>query len=142
MQLIQLCANAQSKEEFVVFYEQFIKLCNENGTRPSTVAEEIGLNKSSATAWKKGATPADVTLSKLSEYFGVPVSYLLGAADENSDRSRTHWSETARSSEYKDEDTLQELKDEEKALLHSYRTMTEEQKRMMSVFIKGLKNDS
>lgn len=142
MQLIQLCANAQSKEAFVVFYEQFIKLCNENGTRPSTVAEEIGLNKSSATAWKKGATPADVTLAKLSEYFGVPVSYLLGAADENSDKSRMHWSETARSNEYKDEDTLQVLKDEEKALLHSYRTMTEEQKRMMSVFIKGLKNDS
>ena len=40
------------------------------------------------------------------------------------------------------EDTLQVLKDEEKALLHSYRTMTEDQKRMMSVFIKGLKNDS
>ena len=125
-----------------MFYEQFIKLCNENGTRPSTVAEEIGLNKSSATAWKKGATPSDVTLAKLSEYFGVPVSYLLGAADENSERSRTHWSETDRSNEYKDEDTLQVLKDEEKALLHSYRTMTEDQKRMMSVFIKGLKNDS
>lgn len=125
-----------------MFYEQFIKLCNEKGTRPSTVAEEIGLNKSSATAWKKGATPADVTLAKLSAYFGVPVSYLLGATDDNSGRSKTNWAGTVRSNDDEIEDTLQVLKDEEKALLHSYRTMTEEQKRMMSVFIKGLKNDS
>lgn len=125
-----------------MFYEQFIKLCNEKGTRPSTVAEEIGLNKSSATAWKKGATPADVTLAKLSAYFGVPVSYLLGATDDNSGRSKTNWAGTVRSNDDEIDDTLQVLKDEEKALLHSYRTMTEEQKRMMSVFIKGLKNDS
>ena len=125
-----------------MFYEQFIKLCNENGTRPSTVAEEIGLNKSSATAWKKGATPADVTLAKLSAYFGVPVSYLLGETDDNSGRSKTNWAGTVRSNDDEIDDTLQTLKDEEKALLHSYRTMTEEQKRMMSVFIKGLKNDS
>ena len=65
MKLIQLCANAQSKEAFVVFYEQFIKLCNENGTRPSTVAEEIGLNKSSATAWEKGATPVSCSRNKI-----------------------------------------------------------------------------
>ena len=48
-----------------MFYEQFIKLCNENGTRPSTVAEEIGLNKSSATAWKKGATPVSCSRNKI-----------------------------------------------------------------------------
>lgn len=125
-----------------MFYEQFIKLCNEKGTRPSTVAEEIGLNKSSATAWKKGATPADVTLAKLSAYFGVPISYLLGATSDPSDRSKTHWAEVVRFDNAESEDPLQTLKDEEKALLHSYRTMTEEQKRMMSVFIKGLKNDS
>jgi len=65
VKLIQLCANAQSKEAFVVFYEQFIKLCNENGTRPSTVAEEIGLNKSSATAWEKGATPVSCSRNKI-----------------------------------------------------------------------------
>ena len=48
-----------------MFYEQFIKLYNENGTRPSTVAEEIGLNKSSATAWKKGATPVSCSRNKI-----------------------------------------------------------------------------
>ena len=48
-----------------MFYEQFIKLCNENGTRPSTVAEEIGLNKSSATAWEKGATPVSCYRNKI-----------------------------------------------------------------------------
>lgn len=62
-------------------------------------------------------------LEKIAEYFGVSVSYLLGKEETPVD-------------------TLQVLKDEEKALLHSYRTMTEDQKRMMSVFIKGLKNDS
>lgn len=124
------------------FYSNYVALCAKEKKSLSAVAESIGLSRTAPNGWKKGKQPSEVTLEKLSQYFGVPVSYLLGAADENSDRSRTHWSETARSNEYKGEDTLQVLKDEEKALLHSYRTMTEDQKRMMSVFIKGLKNDS
>lgn len=59
-----------------MFYEQFIKLCNLNNTNPSAVAEAIGLNKSSATAWKnRNSKPKPTTIAKLAEYFGVDVDY-------------------------------------------------------------------
>ena len=64
----------------------------------------------------------------MAEYLGEPIDRLMHGIKNSSTTD--------------EEDTLQVLKDEEKALLHSYRTMTEDQKRMMSVFIKGLKNDS
>lgn len=37
--------------------------------------------------------------------------------------------------------TLDSLEKDERALLDSYRTMTEDQKQMMQIFIKGLRND-
>lgn len=54
-----------------MFYDQFIKLCNERDVRPTVVAEAIGLNKSTATGWKRGTTPTDITIKKLADYFGV-----------------------------------------------------------------------
>lgn len=45
------------------------------------VASEIGVKSSgTVTGWKNGALPRQSVLIKLSEYFGVPVSYLT---DEN-----------------------------------------------------------
>lgn len=57
-----------------MFYTQFIKLCNEQKKEPSLVAEAIGLNRSSATAWKKGSKPKATTVAALADYFGVDVS--------------------------------------------------------------------
>lgn len=59
-----------------MFYEQFIKLCKERDVKPTVVAESIGLNKSTATGWKRGTTPTDVTIKKLADYFGVSVDEL------------------------------------------------------------------
>lgn len=101
-----------------MFYDQFIKLCHEKGVKPSIVAEAIGLNRSAATGWKRGCAPTDVTIEKLCEYFEVDRSVLLPGTE-----------------------TLQTLRDDERALLHSYRGMTDEQKHMMGVFIRGLKQD-
>lgn len=96
------------------FYEWFVKMCADNGVTPSFVARAIGVSPAAANGWKNGSTPKSVVLHKIEEYFGA---------------------------KFKQEDTLETLKEEEKTLLHSYRTMTEEQKRMMLVFAKGLKND-
>ena len=61
-----------------MFYDIFLQLCEEKGVKPTPVTEAIGINKSSATKWKKGATPNGDTLQKLAEYFNVSVDYLLG----------------------------------------------------------------
>lgn len=61
-----------------MFYDNFIALCTEKAVTPSAVMRAIGLNKSSASYWKKGSTPSTETLQKLAEYFNVSVDYLLG----------------------------------------------------------------
>lgn len=60
-----------------MFYDNFIKLCKGKGVTPSAVMRAIGLNKSSASYWKKGTTPSSDTLQKVADYFGVSVDYLL-----------------------------------------------------------------
>lgn len=102
----------------MTFYEWFTAQCVTHNTTPSAVAVAVGVSPAAANGWKGGSMPKSVTLMRIENYFGE--KYSAPTTD----------------------DTLQTLKGEEKALLHSYRTMTEEQKRMMSVFIKGLKNDS
>lgn len=76
-----------------MFYDKFIQLCNDRDERPTVVAVQIGLNKSSATAWKRGATPSDVTIARLAEHFGVPASYFkddvsISNAEEKTDVDR------------------------------------------------------
>lgn len=104
-------------------YESIKALCESRGITGSKMCADIGISRNLLTELKSGrrsGISADKA-RKIAEYFGVPVGVVLGEEEQP--------------------DTLQTLKDEEKALLHSYRTMTAEQKRMMDVFIKGLKND-
>lgn len=60
-----------------VFYENFLNLCAASNKTPSGVAASIGLSNAAATGWKRGKTPSQTTLAKLSEYFGVSVSELM-----------------------------------------------------------------
>lgn len=60
------------------FYQTFLQLCKEKGVAPSNVAQEIGLNKSSVSYWKKGSIPKAETLKALAQYFNVTVDYLTG----------------------------------------------------------------
>lgn len=103
-------------------YESILSLCQARGITGSKMCADIGISRNLLTELKTGrrsGISADKA-RKIAEYFGVPVGVVLGEETE---------------------DALQILKDEEKTLLHSFRTMTDEQKRMMLVFMKGLKND-
>ena len=64
-----------------MFYDKFTRLCRANDVLPSTVAESIGLSKSSATYWKKGAMPKYETIKKLADYFGVRTTFFLDDSD-------------------------------------------------------------
>ena len=65
-----------------MFYQTFIQLCAQKGVKPNNVTKEIGLSTATATDWKNGSVPRDVTLQKLADYFGVSVDYLLGNAEK------------------------------------------------------------
>lgn len=62
-----------------MFWETFVELCNNRGTKPNPVAKELGIPSGSVTDWKKGRIPRGATLQKIANYFGVTTDYLLGA---------------------------------------------------------------
>lgn len=62
-----------------MFYDLFCELCHKKGVSPTRATVEIGLSRTIGTKWKTtGATPQGETLSKIADYFGVSVDYLLG----------------------------------------------------------------
>ena len=61
-----------------MFYDNFVRLCNERGVSPSTVAVKVGVDKSAATRWSKGAEPRYATMMRLADYFGITMGELSG----------------------------------------------------------------
>lgn len=65
-----------------MFFDNFVRLCNEAKTSPNAVAKKLGIPSGSVTDWKNGSIPRRGTLIKIADYFGVSVDYLLGKTDE------------------------------------------------------------
>lgn len=60
-----------------MFWQNYVRLCEEVGKAPSRVAVECGLSNAITTGWKRGAVPQERYLRKLASYFGVSVEDLL-----------------------------------------------------------------
>lgn len=67
-----------------MFKEKFIRLCNERGEPPTVVCQKIGVTSSAFSKWTDESVPRKATLTRIADYFGVSVSYLLGLSDEPS----------------------------------------------------------
>lgn len=65
-------------------YKVFAKLLKESGVTAYRVAKETGVSQSTLTDWKNGrSTPKVDKLTKIADYFGVSLDYLLtGKEDE------------------------------------------------------------
>ena len=63
----------------IVFYNKFASLCQEKGVSVSRGALEAGISKSLVSKWKTNQTeiPSSEVLTKLSNYFHIPISELL-----------------------------------------------------------------
>lgn len=61
-----------------MFWENFVKLCNNNGVSPNGVCADLGFSTAIATKWKNGSEPRSTTLQLIASYFDVTVDYLLG----------------------------------------------------------------
>lgn len=66
----------------MLFYENYVRLCNAKGKTPSAVALELGIQKSTVTRWSNGSLPRDATLMKVADYFGVTTQFLLSGEPE------------------------------------------------------------
>lgn len=66
-----------------MFWEIFVRLCQERGEAPNAVAHKVGVKSTgTVSAWKKGALPRDGVLAAMADYFGVSTDFLTG---ENAD---------------------------------------------------------
>ena len=61
-----------------MFWNNFVSLCNQQNTTPTSVVRDLNISVGSVTHWKNGKVPHHATLKKLADYFDVPVGYLLG----------------------------------------------------------------
>lgn len=58
-----------------MFYENYSRLCSQNGKSITGVARELGIAATTATGWATGAKPRPSTIKKIADYFGVDVSF-------------------------------------------------------------------
>ena len=63
-----------------MFWDNFIKLCEQINKSPTAVISELGISRGSVTHWKAGKVPHHATLLKIADYFNVTVDYLLGSS--------------------------------------------------------------
>ena len=66
-----------------MFWTNFSTLCADKNLSPNAVATELKIPSGSITAWRNGATQRTKSLTKIANYFGVTVDYLLNAEKEN-----------------------------------------------------------
>lgn len=78
-----MCLDDTQAGEKIVFYDRFVALCAEISKTPAAVARDLKIDKSTISCWKKrGTKPTDVTVKKISDYFGITVDDLLGEKKE------------------------------------------------------------
>lgn len=61
-----------------LFYDQFLKVCEENGVKPTPALKEIGLSPGNLKKWESGSSIGSDILAKIANYFDVSTDYLLG----------------------------------------------------------------
>lgn len=112
-----------------MFYDKFVRLCNEKGISQAAAARGIGVDKSAVTRWSKGAIPRGTTLYRAAEFFNVSVSELLG--DEEAKEVTERAAEAVKVDEEAGglEAALEALRNQpgRRALLSATRNMTEAQ---------------
>lgn len=71
-----------------MFWEIFVKLCANNGEKPTALVTKLGFSKGNVSYWKSGHVPQAVALHKIADYFGVTVEYLLGKETEKPQKEK------------------------------------------------------
>lgn len=70
--------------DFLVFIENFERLCRDKGLSPSAALMSAGFSNSAYSYWKKTETiPRMSSLAKIADFFGVSVKELLAGTEGN-----------------------------------------------------------
>lgn len=65
-----------------MFYTKLIKLCEEYGEKPTPVLKKLNISPGNLKRWENGAAVNSDTLTKIADYFNVPVDYFFTEEDE------------------------------------------------------------
>ena len=65
-----------------MFFDRLKELCDQKGISTYKACTDVGLNRAAVAKWKNGSIPNGQTLTKIAEYFGVTVGYLLGSENK------------------------------------------------------------
>jgi len=61
------------------FYDVITWLCAQKGISITALGKELNLSKATTAGWKKGSQPQAKTLKAISDYFDVPIDFLIGS---------------------------------------------------------------
>lgn len=62
----------------MTFYDVFELLCKNEGITPTQAGRDNGIAQGVVSMWKKrGSTPNAATVSKIADYFGISIDYLV-----------------------------------------------------------------
>lgn len=65
-----------------MFYQNFIKLCEERNVSRGAVCQAVGLSDNAWRRWSNGSTPNGKSLKAIADFFGVePKAMLADASD-------------------------------------------------------------
>lgn len=111
-----------------MFYDRFAYLCKRKGVSLSRAALDAGISKSLVTKWKNNSTdiPSPEVIGKLSKYFEIPVSELLG---EETEKAPTNTGE-------RQHDILDEV---DIAFYGDYRELSEDDKETLRAMARVMK---
>lgn len=86
-------------------FDRIEELCEEKGISRRKMEEDAGIAVGSTSKWKKGFTPSQKSLQKLSDFFGVSIAYITGESEFKTE----HDAVIGRWSEQYEKDALSEL---------------------------------
>lgn len=107
-----------------MFYDIYSELCKRTGEKPYAVAAMAGAKSNSAVAqWQRGSIPRQPVLQKIADHFGVSMEYLLTGKEKAPAREEP------------------ELSEAETMLLSAFRSLTEDQKRLVLQWLSAAAQD-
>lgn len=131
-----------------MFYEKFKTLCEQKGVKPTPVIKTLGFSTSNLKRWQNGLLPNAEMSKKLSEYFDVPIDYLLtdtmswvGTTDNTTSFKKAISLYTTNPSFFSDADLCSSLNRGEIEIVADYMGCTVEILKRSGIVIKEIKTN-
>lgn len=111
-----------------MFFDNFVKLCEEKGVKPSRALTDAGVPRSAYSYWRReagignDAKPTNQNAVKLAQYFDVTVDYLL-TGEQKENQPQQPQSEVDADIKWIEQKLVEMPKEKREALMKLIRTM-------------------